>query len=488
MRVADEGIRALARSSEVFAHDGGLVWMVPTHDWGTALGDRPTAWRIEPLPAPRLRELLSRAARWMMPRSNDPADLVPTLVPVWVVRAIAARRRWPGLPVLTAQVKTPVLRPDGTALETPGYDAATGLLYAPDAAYPPIAAVPTRDDACRAAEEILACASEIPFVTPTDRSAWLASVLTPLARFAFTGPAPLQVFGAAHSHAVAADLVALTASIVGGRSMICVGAAELVSSRKRGADHLSLGGEATALLTDLTGPSAPGWPRVLAEFQRERSVHRVIWYVAGVESGRSRELAGACLRIALEPTDATRPHRHATASDPPRRRDVGARRGHLVVAALTLLRAWYLADRPDAGLAPWLGFEGWAQIVRNAVVWAGQADPLGAHDVEPVVRDVTREAVADLLAGWAEVAATLRGECSVRQALNALSEAPENRFARLRAAIGFFAPGRLDEWHTAARLGRVLARYESEEVEGRRLCLTGSGNEGNRWAVRALKG
>ena len=105
-----------------------------------------------------------------------------------------------------------------------------------------------------------------------------------------------------------------------------------------------------------------------------------------------------------------------------------------------------------------------------------------------VVRDGVHHEVpaADLVVGWSELALDLPGGATARQALEALQQAPKKRYSRLRAAVAVFAPGPLDEQSTATRLGRSLRRHRHDVHEGRSLVLAGSGNQGNRWAVRVV--
>src|SRR5262249_11804510 len=102
-----------------------------------------------------------------------------------------ARGNWPGVRHLEAVVDHPVLRPDGTLLVGNGYDADTGLIVEGRVSLPEMAERPTEDDAVRALAELLDVVRDFPFESPTHKAAWLAALLTPLARFAFNGPAPL---------------------------------------------------------------------------------------------------------------------------------------------------------------------------------------------------------------------------------------------------------------------------------------------------------
>jgi putative DNA primase/helicase len=51
------------------------------------------------------------------------------------------------------------------------------------------------------------------------------------------------------------------------------------------------------------------------------------------------------------------------------------RRAELLSAALTILRGFHVAGRPDQSLPAWGSFTVWSSLVRGALVWAGAADP-----------------------------------------------------------------------------------------------------------------
>jgi len=78
-------------------------------------------------------------------------------------------------------------------------------------------------------------------------------------------------------------------------------------------------------------------------------------------------------------------------------------RSELVAAALTILRAYVLAGRPDQRLKPWGGFDEWTAVIRAPLVWLGMADPCDTrqHVIED---DPDREAAATVLHAWYSVA------------------------------------------------------------------------------------
>ncbi len=484
--VADAGIAALGACPEAFVRNGKLVCLVPT-TWDATPADLRHRWRIEPMPRPRLRELLSRHARWVIPTREDPTSLISTPVPQWAVRAIAARWHWPGVKVLTGFVTTPLLRPDGTVLQTPGHDAATGLFLVPDEKFPPIPATPTRDDAIAAIDELCSAAADFQFATPRDRSAWLAMVLTPFARFVTPGPAPLFMFGHRGERATIDALISVADAIMAGGPSMTMHQSDLLETTRRAIENLAARGEWSVDLRDAFRRRPQDVRDLLIRLRKLELRSPIVWFTTcWTVSGEPVDPGLVAIHLA----DLGREMPPTLAGFTIARGDVPAvvasRRGALVAAAVTVLRAWWAAERPAQDLPTPPGLEAWSRSVRGALVWAGQPDPVAPFDAPRSPTAPTFDAVADLIAGWAEMAATFRGECSVRQALDRLANTSNDQFVRLRSAVAYFDPGPLGDRATADHLGRVLTRHSQVVSEGMQLLRTGSGNQGNRWAARPV--
>ena len=98
---------------------------------------------------------------------------------------LARRGHWKAKP-LVAVVNSPTLRPDGSILDSPGYDAATGLLFVNTAIeFEPIPQHPTR---AQALDALAFLKNEViggfPFAQDHDRSAALSAMLTATVRHA----------------------------------------------------------------------------------------------------------------------------------------------------------------------------------------------------------------------------------------------------------------------------------------------------------------
>jgi hypothetical protein len=75
-----------------------------------------------------------------------------------------------------------------------------------------------------------------------------------------------------------------------------------------------------------------------------------------------------------------------------------ANRKRLVVASLTILRAYHVAGRRQ-DLRPWGGFDHWCREIREPLVWLGLADPCATRE-QIIVSDPDRESTVEVLRTW----------------------------------------------------------------------------------------
>ncbi|WP_371670002.1 bifunctional DNA primase/polymerase [Streptomyces sp. NBC_00289] len=109
---------------------------------------------------------------------------------------ILGRRDWPLLP-LRGIVTSPVVRPDGTLIQAPGYDRATGLYLHPRIPLRRLAPQVTAESVERAKDIILnQMLADFPFVDDSDRAHFLGALLTPILRPYFYGPTPAFIITA----------------------------------------------------------------------------------------------------------------------------------------------------------------------------------------------------------------------------------------------------------------------------------------------------
>ncbi|WP_432114046.1 bifunctional DNA primase/polymerase [Streptomyces sp. S1] len=114
---------------------------------------------------------------------------------------ILGRKDWP-LPPLRGIVTSPVIRPDGTLLQAPGYDAATGLYLHPRVALRRLQAEVTEESLAKAKDIVLhQMLADFPWEKPSDRAHYLGALLTPILRPYFHGPTPMFILSSTTSGA-----------------------------------------------------------------------------------------------------------------------------------------------------------------------------------------------------------------------------------------------------------------------------------------------
>src|SRR5205823_1261456 len=108
-------------------------------------------------------------------------------------------------------------------------------------------------DVQTAVETLLAAVADFPFEADAYKAAWLAGLLTPLAWFAFDGPAPLFLIDAnvrAAGKGLLADVIALI--VTGRRFPVMAYTADRDELRKR-ITTLAVEGERLVLMDNLAG-------------------------------------------------------------------------------------------------------------------------------------------------------------------------------------------------------------------------------------------
>jgi len=479
--VVDEAIAALARIDGVYCRGQLLVHVVRDASKLAGIIHPGGSARIVPLGTAGVRDRLTLAAEWVsLKEKQGELEETPAHPPAWAAPAVEARKSWPRVRYLEGIVESPVLRPDGSLLERPGYDDATGLLYQPNVRYPAAVTSPTKQDAVAAVGELLDVVSDFPFKSDAHRAAWLAGVLTPLARYAFRGPAPLFLMDANIRSAGKTLLADVTGEIVSGRAMPRTPQAPDENEEIKRITAIALEGDRLVLIDNINRPLGSGaldtvltgtvWSeRILGKSEKVSLPLLTVWYATGNNVTFKGDTARRCLHVRLD-SDLERPETREGFKHPELLAWVHDNRPRLVMAALTVLRAYCVAGRPAMGLKPWGSFEGWSALVRGAVVWAGLADP-GDTRAELDEVDTDSNVLADLIAGWEDLpsGAGTQG-CTVAQMLEALREdAEDRRYARLRSALAELCPHPPGQLPTAKKVGYALRHFHGRVVGGRKL-------------------
>jgi hypothetical protein len=492
LEVNEEAAESLARDPLLYQRGGILARVV--RDTSPAAGGfrRPFAPRIEPVPTASLRDRLTACACFVQEKETKMGPMeVPVHPPGWCVQAVHARSDWPGVRHLEGVVNYPVFRPDGGILVRPGYDRDSGLLIDLAGEPPSVPENPTRADALAAVEQLLEVVHDFPFASPCHQAAWLAALLTPPARFAFSGPAPLFLVDANVRAAGKGLLLDCICRIVTGeRFTVATYTSDEDELRKR-ITALAMAGDRLVLFDNLEGRfgnavldaalTATSWEdRILGVNRIARAPLFVTWYATGnnvaVHADTSRRVCHIRLESPLE-----RPEERGHFRHPDLLGYVGENRPRLLAAALTVLRAYFVAGRPRQELTPWGSFDGWSRLVRSAIVWAGLPDPREACQLLQDNADVPAESMRLLLCCWERMDEDRRGmtaaEVIDRLYKNPPRPAPDWH-GHMRAAVEALV-GRGD----SRLLGNKLRSYRRRVFQGRFIDKAGEQQRAACWAV-----
>lgn len=498
--IVDATIDALAREPRLYRRGAMLMQVLDPAGLPDGLrhrGKDPAT--IEQVPRSTIGQWIDLHARFV--KTTDEGEKT-VRASAEVVSGVVDRHRWPKLRHLEVMVEAPVLLANGQVLEAPGYDASSGVFLAGDPVGVP--EKPTANDA-RAALDVLAdLVREFPFKGNEHRSAWLASVLSPLARFAHEGPAPLFLFDASAPGTGKTMLASCSAVIATGRALpldslpVLNGAVDNRELRKEvlawamagrrvicldNAKDAPLGG--AELERAITATTIGG--RVLGESLHWEGPLFATWMVTANNAVIDGDMHRRICHVRLE-ANVEKPAERTFARD--LNAFVRAERSGLTRAALTILRAYCVAGRPQQQLKPWGSFEGWSALVRGAIVWAGWTDPIETQ------RELTRTngERADLertvVREWRYWANGAHDGLPVSSLLAHLDRAPANdaHANDMRAAFTALGVPMADKAARGRVVGRVLNELRGRvySVNGAMLKIevTGSAGGGSkRWGV-----
>jgi hypothetical protein len=345
-------------------HDDPVVQQLGTDNLRAYLADHVSTYVVKRTPDEVIEE-----RELLMPKSCS---------------TILGRKDWP-LPVLRGVVTSPVIRPDGSLLDSLGYDRATGLYLEPRVKLRRLQPQVTTESLARAKDIVLSqVLADFPWVAASDRAHFLGALLTPIVRPYFAGPTPMFV---------------LTATAAGsGKSLLkdifrhCYGISDTAwpendtELRKSITTQLYGTGQPVVVLDNLPNGYVIKSPVLSALLTNEYWGDRILgatgkvnmrndrlWIVTGNALRTGGDNGRRVFWVRLDP-DCPDPdlRDHFTIGD--LRPWLRANSSTLVAALVTLVRAWVAAGAPlvrvrkgdysewasiMAGLLDYLGVEGW---------------------------------------------------------------------------------------------------------------------------------
>jgi hypothetical protein len=442
-------------------------------DRATGIKREPTATVCLPLRVGRVRLMLSSRVRFMRYDGRE-KKLVERNCPRELAEIIAESADWPQLRLLNAIIDAPTLRPDMSVLDQPGYDAATGIWYAPSAKFPPIAPQPTQDDALAALATLEGLLTDFPFQSDAARAVALSHILTAALRPVL--PTVPVCFYTASMAGTGKTLLARVPSLIAHSAVPSErpwpGAKDeelrkvLGAAIKAGDSELRFDNAPNGAMIDnptlCAFATAEVWTdRLLGASDTFSAPNRCTLSVTGNNITPSGDLARRSLICRLELQAETTCGRTFRIDE--LQQYVRAHRPELLVGALTIVRAYALAGRRGR-VEPLASFESWSRVVREPLIWLGAGDPVatqaegddGLSALQAAFAEI-RKAMGDRAFAAAQLAETAGQSELLHSALQEAGCARPDELSRvsywLRAHRGRIAGG-LQLHHEKGRTGK----------------------------------
>lgn len=328
-------------------------------------------------------------------------------------RLIAARGEW-GLPQVSIVVTYPFMRPDGSIVEHPGFDPATGLLYLDENPGKPPAQALDDQGLTQALERIWQPFESFPFADDMSRGVFLAALLTTVCRPALpTAPGFLV-----RAHTPGTGKTLLSESIMLALGITSPSAMPMPENPDEAEkrlfaqllagcpgmilDNLTGSIDNSALCAFLTNGNPSG--RILGKSETRKVLNRALFVLNGNNVGAGGDTFRRILPISLD-ANCEAPETRRFTFNP---KDViRARLDAFRADLLSVLLSFQKAGAPRVGPGGFGSFEEWDRLIRQCVCWlilkgvtpAPMSDPLEAMNLSKA-EDPQHQQLTSLLDAW----------------------------------------------------------------------------------------
>lgn len=459
-----------AELARVYTRGGKLVSIVPIES------HRDTGrYKIHELSHALIRERITQACELVETLERSGSSIQKRVrPPEWLIKAIYERSYYHGcVRSLTGILEAPTLRADGTVLQTPGWDRETGYVYKPLADFPEVPSNPTREDAIAAANRLLDIVCDFPFVSPSDRTSWLAMLLTIVGRVAVDGCTPMFGISANTRGTGKGRLASITWIIAFGRDATADAWPNDPGEQQAKITTIVLEDRPAILWDNIDGEfGAP--PLDIAITSRiysdrikghSRSTGELPMRVVFVATGNNLEYKADTFRrvvpIRLHSPEEN-PEARVGFKHPDLVRYVSENRHQFLIDTLVILRAFALAGWPNHSGGAFGSFEEWDRLIRGAIVWLGLPDPMAVRN-EMESQDSSKMTLRLIHAAMKEVDPENNGisMASIKSMLES-TENPHNRYPAMVQLVSDVCGSKF----CGRRLGKTLGKFQGTVLGG----------------------
>lgn len=359
----------------------------------------------EPVNEAALAKALSAGADWMKWDGRQ-KKAVRSDPPLRHVSMLFKAQQFEHLPLLKGIARQPYLTDSGELVVAPGYNPATRMFGGFDPAKFHLPE-PTEAAARESLDALDALLDEFHFRAPADRSAALAAMLTAAVR-SYLPVAPAFSISASSPGSGKSYLASLITPFAGPGAPMNVSYPVKAEEASKVVLSVLMQSPAVVLFDDMQTNWIPHGvinrmltsgtisERVLGVSKTATVTTSTLVLGTGNNVEPDRDMRRRVITIYLSPMSAT----PATLSYNGRPVDaVRSDRGRYVGHALTVVRAWIAAGRPNAEVPDIASFEAWSDLCRQPLLWLGRPDSATSL-IEQVKADPALEELGALMMAW----------------------------------------------------------------------------------------
>lgn len=364
--------------------------------------------------------------------------------PITTLRAVIKSNYWPGLPPLAGIIGTPTLRPDGSLIQEPGYDKATGLYLQPTIQVP---RVPDSisDEQVRESRDFVfrKVFGEFCWVSPGDFANYMALLVSPMLRPYIKSTTPFGMFSATTPGSGKTNLTDAIGLTYGQSSQVLPSRTEELQKKITSIlvgnsspvvvfDNLK---EGTSISSEIlaTLVTKDTWDdRILGASRNVEAAQDRLWLASGNGLTVGGDMASRTVMVRLDPrTEKPELRNFEMGQFSDWIREDGNRE-ELLYHLLILVQAWRQGGAPKDTTHTMRGFTRWAQVMGGFLAFHGLPGFLGNAGALAEL-DTDAEEWNAFLAKWHEVfgpVAKTAKELHVSSQVNFVMGTMEDKWSR----------------------------------------------------------
>jgi hypothetical protein len=409
-------------------------------------------------------------------------------------RALSDLDAFPHVQHLRIVSHTPLVRPDGTVLDAPGFDRVSGALYLPERGLrvPVVPPEPDAEDLRAATKLVLTMVQDFPFVSDHDRANYLGCLLIPLIRLLVPPPYKMLIIGAPQRGSGKSLLALVMRTIHGGvfrseipreedeRRKVITSILDTTSAPVVQFDNVNGALKSSVmdgLLTSATWSDRKLGVQVNMELPNDR-----LWIATGnnihIGGDMDRRVLWCTIDAGMERPEERPPDVFGI---PNLEHWVQANRGELIGALLTMVRAWAVAGQPVDEEPTSDSFGRMTAVLRGVLAHAGVEGVVGHQSAAPLRSDPDAEEMATFLQAVHRAMGTKQWTC--RDLMEQVTDFEGDGIRGDELPLDLGDKLRHNRSGAIKSLGRWLSHHKDQVSHGLVVRGHGSGKDALQWQV-----